>query len=215
VAAKNRRHGTRNPIACAGDELTADDVLAHDVLAWPLTGPMVARPASGAAAVVLASGRLRRRLGGWPVRVRASVLAAGAPIDDVAARAVTLAYRLAGLGPDDLDCAEVHDDSAAAELGSYEALGLVPAGHGPELIDSGFTALGGVLPVNPSGGLLALGEADGATALAQICELAAQLRGDAGPRQVPAARVALALGLGPDEEHGDRRVAGVALLTAT
>src|SRR5690606_20724277 len=95
--------------------------------------------------------------------------------------------------PEDLDLAEVDDDTAAEEMAAYEALQFAPHGQGPELVESGFTALGGVLPVNPSGGLLAQGEAVGASGIAQICEIAWQLRGEAGRRQVSGARVGLAL----------------------
>jgi acetyl-CoA acetyltransferase len=104
-----------------------------------------------------------------------------------------LAYQAAGLGPEEIDCAEVDDHTAAGEVAAYEALQFVPEGQGPELVDSGFTAVGGVLPVNPSGGLLSQGDAVGASSIAQVCELAWQLRGEAGARQVAGARVGLAL----------------------
>jgi acetyl-CoA acetyltransferase len=95
--------------------------------------------------------------------------------------------------PEQVDCAEVDDHTAAGELAAYEALQFAPAGQGPELVDSGFTDLGGVLPVNTSGGLLSQGDATGASAVAQLCELSWQLREEAGSRQVAGARTALAL----------------------
>jgi acetyl-CoA acetyltransferase len=107
-------------------------------------------------------------------------------------RAARLAYCASGVGPDDLDVVELEDVTAAAELAAYEDLQLAPQGEGPELIDSGFTALGGVLPVNTSGGLLSAGELPGVWALVQVCHLAWQLRGEAGECQVPRARVGLA-----------------------
>ena len=96
-----------------------------------------------------------------------------------------------GIGPADLDCVEVHDATAPAELMAYEQLGLAAPGQGPELIESGHTKLGGRLPVNTSGGLLSKGHPIGATGIAQLCEATWQLRGEAGPRQVEGARVAL------------------------
>ena len=194
ISAKNHRQGARNPRATRVREVTAAQVLESEVLDWPLTRLMIAPGGEGAAAIVLASGAARRRIGRRAARVRASLLVGPEEghDDDSAARAARLAYRTAGVGPEDLDCAEVHDVTAAAELVAYEDLQLVPAGQGPELIDSGFTALGGVLPVNVSGGLLSLGEQPGASGIARICELVWQLRGEAGVRQVAGARVGLA-----------------------
>jgi acetyl-CoA acetyltransferase len=164
----------------------ARQVLDSDLLDRPLTRLMVAPSLSGAAAVVLS-----RHAG--PVRVRASLL-----VDEESrGHAARLAYESAGMGPEDLDCAEVDDVTAAAELAAYEDLQLAPAGQGPELIDTGFTALGGVTPVNTSGGLLALGELPGASGLAQIAHVVRQLRGDA-ERQVERARVGLAQSGGED-----------------
>jgi acetyl-CoA acetyltransferase len=99
---------------------------------------------------------------------------------------------MAGVGPEDLDVLEVHDAAAPAELMIYEELGLCGPGEGPKLLASGETALGGRVPVNPSGGLLAKGHPIGATGCAQLVELADQLRGRCGARQVEGARVALA-----------------------
>ena len=101
------------------------------------------------------------------------------------------AFKEAGLGPSDLDVVELQDTDAARELLSYEELGLCPAGDAAKLLEEGATRMGGRLPVNPSGGLLSKGEPLGASALGQVVELTRQLRGDAGPRQVDGARVAL------------------------
>jgi len=204
AAAKNHRQGARNPAACSAGDVSPRAVLDSDVVAWPLTRLMVAPRTSGAAAVVLAS-RPRAHLA---PRVLASVLTR----DGDAARAAQLAYSAAGVGPDDVDCAEVHDDTAAAELAAYEALRFVALGQGPELVETGFTALGGVLPVNTSGGLLSLGELDGTSGIAQVCELAGQLTARAGARQVPSARVALAHSRAPGEDGG--RLLAVTVLRA-
>jgi acetyl-CoA acetyltransferase len=102
------------------------------------------------------------------------------------------AYEQAGVGPQDLHVVEVHDASAPAEILSYESLGLCPAGEGGKLVESGATRLGGRIPVNTSGGLLRKGHPVGASGVAQIVELAEQLEGRSGARQVEGARVALA-----------------------
>ena len=117
------------------------------------------------------------------------------------------AYEQAGVGPGDLDVVECQDTDAARELLGYEELGLCPPGGAAALLASGATALGGSLPVNPSGGLLSKGEPLGASALAQVVELVSQLRGEAGPRQVTGARVALAHTVGRGAN------AGVVILT--
>jgi acetyl-CoA acetyltransferase len=172
-------------------------VLSSELLERPLTRLMVAPSHSGAAAVVLS-----RRPG--RVLVRASLLVE----EEARGQAARLAYDTAGMGPEDLDCGEVDDVTAAAELAAYEDLQLAPAGQGPELIDTGFTALGGVTPVNTSGGLLSLGELPGASGLSQIVHVVKQLRGEAGPRQVERARVGLA------QNGGEDSPAALAILSA-
>jgi acetyl-CoA acetyltransferase len=211
VVTKNRVHGAARGVV---RELALSDVVNGDVAEWPLTRPMVAGCGRGAAAVVLASARAARRLARAGTRVRASVLvAAGAHGDpEATVRAGRLAYGDAGLGPDDLDCAELHDATAADELAAYEQLGIVPEGHAGELLDSGFTEAGGVLPVNLSGGLLSLGERPGAAAVAQVAELTRQLRGDASAHRVSGARAALAHCAGRPGGAGGG-VVGVTVLT--
>jgi acetyl-CoA acetyltransferase len=110
----------------------------------------------------------------------------------VAYRVACRAYEASGLGPDDLDVIELHDAAAPAELIMYEDLGLCPRDDGPKLLRSGATAIGGRLPVNPSGGLLSKGHPIGASGCGQLVELTEHLRGRAGDRQVGGARVALA-----------------------
>jgi acetyl-CoA acetyltransferase len=189
TSAKNLRNGGLSLPTRWDGEITPERVLESELLAWPLTRLMVAPSGEGAAAVVLASRRGKRR--GAPC-VRASLLVGAEGGADAPGRAARLAYGSAGVGPEDLDCVEVDDVTAAAELAAYEALQLAPAGQGPELIDSGFTSLGGPLPVNTSGGLLSLGEWPGASGLSQLCQIAWQLRGEAGPLQVAGARMGLA-----------------------
>jgi acetyl-CoA acetyltransferase len=158
----------------------------------------------GAAALVLCSQAIADRTGADVVRVRATALASGSDDDQPPAveRAAVQAYNLGAIGPEDVDVAEVHDAAAPAELQIYEELGLCRPGEGPAFLASGATALGGRVPVNPSGGLLSKGHPIGATGCAQLVELAEQLRGRAGARQVDGARVGLAENaggfLGPD-----------------
>jgi acetyl-CoA acetyltransferase len=197
VSAKNSLHGSLNPRAQFRERLSVEEVLAAPMIAEPLTRPMCSPIGDGAAAAVIASPRKARELGMTrPVRVVASVLRSGwdhGPDEpgtvDVCARE---AYEEAGLGPGDLHVIECHDASAPAEVMAYESLGLCARGDGGKLVDEGATRLGGRLPVNPSGGLLRKGHPVGATGLAQVVELAEQLQGRSGPRQVEGARVGLA-----------------------
>jgi acetyl-CoA acyltransferase len=170
------------------------------VLRWPLTRLMVASCGDGAAALILASGRLRGRSAIKAPRLRTSVMLTPDTGQEVTARAAQLAYTASGVGPEDLDCAELDDATAARELAAYEQLQLAPQGQGPELIDSGYTGLGGVLPVNTSGGMLSLGELPGTSGLSQVCQLAWQLRGQAGRSQVHGARAGIAQSAGRHDD---------------
>lgn len=198
VAAKNQGHGRLNPLAQYGGTVSVDEVLSSRPIAWPLTLLMCAPVSDGAAAIVVVGRAMARKLGREHVRVAASVLTSGTrpdraeDIPNAVARAARHAFRAAGLGPCDVDVIEVHDAVAPAELMALEDLGLAAAGEAPALMASGATRLGGRIPVNPSGGLLARGHPLAATGLAQLCELTWQLRGQAGARQVEGARVALA-----------------------
>jgi acetyl-CoA acyltransferase len=196
VAQKNHGNGALNPKAQYGGSYTTSDILAARPVADPLTVLMCSPISDGAAAVVLCSDAVRARLGA-EVRVRSTVLVSGKDEREpgepgAIPRAVRKAYDQAGVGPEDLDVVEVHDAAAPAELMMYEDLQLCPPGEAPKLVASGETALGGRVPVNPSGGLLAKGHPIGATGCAQIVELVDQLRGRCGGRQVAGARVALA-----------------------
>ena len=215
VVVKNRRHGAANPDAMFRAEVDAQSVLGSRVVCEPLHLWMLCTPNEGAAAVVL---RAAEGSDGT-VRVAAAVLRshlpgavlsestpmAGLAVDDIPSpttRAADAAYEEAGLGPADLDVVECQDTDAARELLSYEELRLCPPGGSGALLDEGATALGGRLPVNPSGGLLSKGEPLGASALGQVVELVRQLRGEAGARQVDGARVALAHTVGRGANAG-------------
>jgi acetyl-CoA acetyltransferase len=218
VVVKNRRHGASNPDAMFRSEVTPEDVLASRVVCEPLHLWMLCSPNEGAAAVVL-RGATGGGAGNGAVRLASAVLRSHLPgavlsestplsglTDDTVVPPSTLAaraaYEEAGIGPGDLDVVECQDTDAARELLSYEELGLCPAGGSAELLASGATALGGRLPVNPSGGLLSKGEPLGASALGQVVELVRQLRGGAGRRQVPKARVALSHTVGRGANAG-------------
>ena len=219
VVVKNQHNGARNPRAQYGAELSVEQVLASRRVVDPLTVLMCSPISDGAAAVVLMSERAARRRGASGPRIRASVVRSGNvhdkddPTAGSAARAAAAAFEQAGLGPGDLDCAELHDASAPAELIVYEQIGLAEPGGGPELLASGRTRLDGELPVNTSGGLLSKGHPIGATGIAQVCEASWQLRGEAGERQVEGARVALTQNGGGWLE-GDSAAMSVHILTA-
>lgn len=211
VAVKNQRHGKFNPAAQYGGDLTVEEVLAAREIVWPFTLQMCSPVSDGAAAALLTGGAPAAPGGAVTVLASAVASAAVDPAASVTSSVTGLAagaaYEQAALGPADLDCVEVHDAAASAELIICEQLGIARPGEGAELIRSGRTALGGSLPVNTSGGLLARGHPIGATGLAQIYEAVAQLRGAAGQRQVPGARIALTQNAGG--WHGSDNVASV------
>jgi len=197
VSVKNRTYGARNPRAQYRDAITIEDVLASREVAPPLRLLMCCPTTSGAAAAVVTSAdvaRTTRR----PIRIVASVLKSDPPIaaDDVLGgiteintTAMRDAYKQAGIGPDQLDCAEVHDCFSIAEIIHYENLGLCPRGEGGRFIEQGLAKAR--VQVSTSGGLLAKGHPLGATGVAQVVEAVEQLRGESGDRQVPNARLAL------------------------
>lgn len=198
VSAKNSFHGSLNPRAQYQEELSVEDVLAAREIAWPLTLPMCSPVGDGAAAVVLISERKARELGiADGVRVESTVLASGWDYGEdestnLPESVARQAYEESGVGPEDVDCVELHDASAPSEILYYEHLGLCPKGEGGPFVEAGHTRLGGKIPVNTSGGLLRKGHPIGATGVAQIVELTDQLRGNAGRRQVRGARIGMA-----------------------
>lgn len=199
VAAKNHHHSTFNPLSQYRNDMSIDDVLNARMISWPLTLPMCAPISDGAAAAVLvgeeALDRFDRKRA---VKICASVLGSGSDRKPeevekhICRRAALKAYDIAGVGPEDMSVAEVHDASAFAEIVQVENLGFCKFGDGGKLAERGETALGGRIPVNPSGGLESKGHPIGATGLGQIHELVLQLRGEAGQRQVENARFAIA-----------------------
>jgi acetyl-CoA acetyltransferase len=195
IAVKNHYNGSLNPHAQYQHACSLEEVLASPVVAEPLTRLMCSPIGDGAAAVILTAADRAARYTAKPVHVRASVLVSGEdPEPDkpgITTRAARKAYEMAGIGPRDINVAEVHDASAPAELVICEELEFCKPGEGGKLIDDGVTTITGRLPVNPSGGLLSKGHPVGATGVAQISEIFWQLRGEAGKRQVANAKVGL------------------------
>jgi acetyl-CoA acyltransferase len=198
IASKNHHHSTLNPNAQYRFEVSVDEAANDRVVSWPLTRSMCAPIGDGAASAIVVSEEVIKRLGASAraVKVRSSTLVSGRTREwddeDIAERASKIAYERAGLGPADVNVAEVHDATAFGELHQTEALGFCPLGEGGVFAERGETKIGGRIPVNPSGGLISRGHPIGASGLAQIHELVTQLRGEAGPRQVQGARIALA-----------------------
>ncbi|MEK9951993.1 MAG: lipid-transfer protein [Curvibacter sp.] len=212
IRAKASRHAAHNPLALLRKEVTTEEVMAAPML-WEgvMTRLMACPPTCGAAAAIVCSEAFARQHGlDCGVRIRAQAMTTdtrrtfeardmrevvGFSMAQEAARQV---YESAGIGPEDLDVVELHDCFAHNELISYEALGLCPEGGAEQFVLDGDNSYGGRVVTNPSGGLLSKGHPLGATGLAQCTELVQQLRGQAGARQVPDARLALQhdLGLG-------------------
>ncbi|WP_435771877.1 lipid-transfer protein [Nocardioides sp. SYSU DS0651] len=213
VKVKNARHGLSNPNARYRKEVDVEDVLSSAVVSDPLHLLDICATSDGAAAVVLTSVDYARRHGiADPVRVEAvstvtptfpntvidmpllatdSSAVAGVPERTFKEAIGQAAYEEAGIGPEDVDVAEVYDLSTALELDWIEDLQLCKRGEAEVLLRAGETTIGGRIPVNPSGGLACFGEAVPAQAIAQVCELVWQLRGRAEGRQVEGARVGI------------------------
>jgi len=200
VSAKNHQHSVHNPLSQFRQPFTVEEVLAAAPITYPLTLPMCAPLTDGAAAAVLCSEAGLRRMAGdrsRAIRIAASVVRSFThrDIDDpqhnISRLAANSAYEQADVGPEDVDVAEVHDASAMGEILQSENLGFVPMGEGGPAAERGDFTLGGMLPINTSGGLESKGHPLGATGIGQLHELVAQLRGEAGARQVTGARVAM------------------------
>jgi acetyl-CoA acyltransferase len=186
-----------NPLAQYQNDMAVEEVLNDKPIAYPLTRSMCAPVGDGSAAAIVCSEKYLKKLtGARPVRILASILGQGADrgLDetDIGERLSREAYEMAGLGPDDIDTAELHDATAFGELHQTEAMGFCHLGEGGSYAETGATKLGGAKPINTSGGLECRGHPIGASGLAQIYEIVTQLRKEAGTRQVEGARIALA-----------------------
>jgi acetyl-CoA acetyltransferase len=199
ACAKSHWYGARNPKAQYQFEVPMEVVLRDRVVSAPLTRAMCAVPGDGAAAVLLCSAAMLRRLPSSirsrAVALTASVLAGGSfrKITQPGATAIAArkAYSIAQVEPRHVHVAELHDYTSFCEIEQAEALGFCEPGHGGELFDSGAASSGGRIPINTSGGLVSKSHPASATGVSMLCELVMQLRGEAGERQVPDARVGL------------------------
>jgi len=217
VRVKNGKHGLNNPNARYRKEFTEEEVLASAMVSDPLRLLEICATSDGGAAVVLASMDFARRHATNPVRIAAvstitprfpnvviempnfatdSAATVSPPEMPFRDSIAFSAYAQAGVGPEDVNVAEVYDLSTALELDWYENIGLCRPGDAEKLLRDGTTTLGGRVPVNPSGGLSCFGEAIPAQAIAQVCELTWQLRGEAKGRQVEGARVGITVNQG-------------------
>ncbi|MBB5465002.1 acetyl-CoA acetyltransferase [Paraburkholderia sp. CI2] len=201
VSAKNHGHSVHNPLAQYRQAYSIDEILSAPPITYPLTLPMCSPVSDGAAAAIVCSAAGLELLNGSrsrAIRVLASVLQTGSdrPATALDRHLVRLgsqsAYEQAGVGPQDVSVAEVHDATAIGEIIQSEVLGLCEPGLGGVAAERGDTTIGGRIPINPSGGLESKGHPIGATGLGQLYELVMQLRGEAGARQVEGARIAIA-----------------------
>jgi acetyl-CoA acetyltransferase len=199
-ASKNHAMGAKNPLAQYRFEVSPQQVLDDRPVSWPLTRAMCAPIGDGASAALVCSAAFLKSapsaVRDRALRISASVLTGGKyrRLDEpgLSQVAAQRAYSMAGLGPRDIDLAEVHDATSFCELYQAEMLGFCEIGQGGRYVASGETALGGERPINLSGGLVSKGHPVGATGLSMIHELALQLRGEAGERQARRARIGLA-----------------------
>jgi acetyl-CoA C-acetyltransferase len=205
VSVKNHAHGAMNPKAQFRGRVTVEQVMSSAPVADPLRLLHCSPVSDGAAAVLLCPLSRAKQFTDRPIKIRASAMATSSmaladrhdpSMLDAVTLAGTRAYQMAGLGPGDIDLAEVHDCFSIAEICAIEALCFVETGKGGAAARSGETALGGRLPVNTSGGLKSKGHPVGATGIAQAIEIVEQLRGEAGQRQVPGARIGLTQNMG-------------------
>jgi acetyl-CoA C-acetyltransferase len=205
VSVKNHRHGAMNPKAQFRREVDLETVMSSSLVAEPLRLLHCSPVSDGAAAVLLCPLDQAKKYTDRPVKILGSGLATSSLAlaqrrDPTFLDAVQLsaerAYKMAGLGPADIQFAEVHDCFSIAEICCLEATGLAERGRGGEAARTGQTALGGKIPVNTSGGLKSKGHPVGATGIAQVIELFEQLRGESGDRQVKDAKVGLAQNMG-------------------
>ncbi len=205
VAVKNHANGAKNPLAHMRKVITLEQALAGKPVAEPLTVYDCSLISDGAAAVVIAPADRVLRYTTRSVKVKAVAqtsdhvaLDSKADITEFPAvkSAGRKAYEMAGIGPGNVDLAELHDCFTIAEIVASEDLGFVEKGQGGTFAAAGCTALNGRIPINTSGGLKSKGHPVGATGVGQVCDIVMQLRGDAKERQVARHRIGLAQNLG-------------------
>ncbi|GAA5106503.1 lipid-transfer protein [Haloechinothrix salitolerans] len=203
ISVKARKHAANNPYAVFRDPITIDDVLSSPTICGMLTKLQCAPPTCGAAAAVICGKDFARKHGlRADVHIRAQAMTTDTPEAEerdrqgwawtgIVGEAARQVYEQSGIGPEDIPVVELHDCFTPNELLTYEVLGLTPEGTAEKFIADGDNTYGGRVVTNPSGGLLSKGHPLGATGMAQCAELTWQLRGEAGPRQVEGANLAL------------------------
>lgn len=200
VASKNHGHSVHNSRAQYRMPMSIEEILAAPPITYPLTLPMCSPISDGAAAAIVCTEAGLKRHGfdrSRAIKVLASGMRAAsdrAPDDHKASAGHQLSLKMfeeAGVGPGDIDVAELHDAASIGELTICENIGLFAEGQSGVMAEAGETTIGGKLPINPSGGLESKGHPIGATGLGQIFEIVDQLRGECGPRQVEGARIGL------------------------
>jgi acetyl-CoA acetyltransferase len=211
ISEKNHAHSTLNPLAAYTKKMSLEQIMGDVMIAYPNTRPMCSANCDGAAAAVVVSGAKLKTLAPdqqrRAIKVSASILTTDPyeeacqvlpNVNTLTRNAAEMAYSQAGVAPEDLDLVELHDCFATAELVHYDNLMLCPPGEAVPFFESGATWRDGKTPVNVSGGLESKGHPIAATGIANIWEVCHQLRGEAGDRQIPDAKVGLAhvIGLG-------------------
>ena len=212
VTVKNRKNGSLNPNAHFQSPVILEEVLNSRPIARPLRLLHCCPLSDGAAAIILCS-RDKLKSKSKVITIAASVLCSGVyggsnvdeslkypPSLDIVELSASQAYEISGYGPEDIDVVQAYDTVAPSELWDIEKLGFCKKGEAPRLLSEGTLDINGKLPVNTDGGLMSRGHPLGATAIGQICEIVLQLREEAGPRQVPGAKIGLAhaMGAGPN-----------------
>lgn len=221
ISAKNHANACLNPYAQYQKKLTVEEILNSRPICDPITLLMCCPNTDGGAAAILCSMDVARQFTTQPIKILGSALQSGTykefqediTVSPVGSRVAKMAYEMAGCGPEDINLVEMHDAFANEEMLRYEDLGLCKVGEGAAFLRSGATHIGGKVPVNPSGGLLSLGHPLSASGVRTVCEVVQHLRGQAGARQTPNAKVGLAQMLGglvAGMEHGI--VAGIHIL---
>jgi benzoylsuccinyl-CoA thiolase BbsB subunit len=204
ISVKNHHHGCMNPFAQYKKEFSVEDVVKSHMICDPITLLQCCPMTDGASAAVLCSLEKARKYTSRPIKVIGSALLSGEymykmsdiTLSPLGSKTADMAYKMAGVGPEDIDIVELHDAFANEEILRYEELGLCKQGDGVRLVRDKETWVGGRIPVNPSGGLLSLGHPLSASGVRNIAEVVLHLRGQAGQRQTPDAKVGLAHMLG-------------------
>jgi acetyl-CoA acetyltransferase len=198
VSVQSHKHGAMNPYASYQKEVTLEEVLNSRIICDPVHLLEICPNTDGGSAVILASEDVARRYTTKPVEVRACSLIGPVYKGKVLPNSIQStviasrqAYETAGMGPEDIDMVEMHDDSAAFEVFTYEDLGFCKKGEGGPAVERGDLDYGGKVVFSPSGGLQSKGHPLGATGCAQLFEMFHQLRGECGARQVEGAKVGL------------------------